>query len=51
MNDPGTRSSYGAGFLPHFHICSFPVTDVGPSKDWMVKVIDACTALINSQGV
>jgi hypothetical protein len=24
---------------------------VGPSNDWMVKVIDACTALINSQGV
>jgi hypothetical protein len=42
-------ASRGAGFLPHFQTCSFPITDVGPSNDWMVKVIDACTALINSQ--
>ena len=34
----------------YFHICVFPVTDVGPPKEWMLKVIDACTALINSQG-
>ena len=33
-----------------FHICAFPVTDVGPSREWMGKVIDACTALINSNG-
>src|SRR6202043_385011 len=34
----------------YFHMCTFPVTDGGPSKEDMVKVIDACTALINSQG-
>ncbi len=34
----------------YYHMCTFPVTDVGPSKEDMVKVIDACTALINSQG-
>jgi tetratricopeptide (TPR) repeat protein len=33
-----------------YRICTFPVTDVGPSRDWMSKVIDACTVLINSQG-
>jgi len=34
----------------YYHVCSFPVTDIGPSKDWMSKVIDNCTALINSHG-
>jgi tetratricopeptide (TPR) repeat protein len=33
-----------------YQICVFPVPDVGPGKDEMTKVIDACTALINSKG-
>src|SRR4029077_20894353 len=34
----------------YYRMCAFPITDVGPSKDWMMKVIDACTVLINSNG-
>ena len=34
----------------NYQICVFPVTDVGPGKETMAKVIDACTALINSHG-
>jgi tetratricopeptide (TPR) repeat protein len=34
----------------YYHTCSFPVTDIDPSKEDMVRVIDACTVLINSQG-
>jgi tetratricopeptide (TPR) repeat protein len=34
----------------HYQTCVFPVTDVGPPKDAMARVIDACTALINSKG-
>jgi tetratricopeptide (TPR) repeat protein len=33
-----------------YQVCVFPVTDIGPGKDAMSRVIDACTALINSQG-
>ena len=31
-------------------ICVFPVTDVGPPKQAMAAVIDACSELINSDG-
>jgi tetratricopeptide (TPR) repeat protein len=34
----------------NYSICAFPVSDVNPGQDWMRKVIDACTALINSKG-
>ena len=34
----------------YYQRCVFPVTDVGPGKEEMTEVIDACTALINSKG-
>jgi tetratricopeptide (TPR) repeat protein len=34
----------------YYQLCSFPVTDIGPSKEAMSQIIDACTALINSRG-
>lgn len=33
-----------------WQICVFPVTDIGPPKEVMVAVIDACSELINSDG-
>jgi tetratricopeptide (TPR) repeat protein len=34
----------------YFALCAFPITDVGPNQEGINRVIDACTALINSKG-
>ena len=33
-----------------YHLCTFPSPTSARGKDWMKKVIDACTVLINSKG-